>query len=269
MSTKPSSMENAWQDAARTGSADEFAAVGIFGTEVSPAQMDMLADENGKMPANVFSIARGKGPGRPKGAVNKASRDLEKFILHKYGCPVEYMASVRSMPLDQITHALMEAEGFSDREEKLFKLLDDVEALQVKALNENWTDAKLKLLDRMLDRVEKAVSSMKAKPGDLATKALSIQLAAARDEARYIRSPMPVQATINLKTDGTLIMAGTVPSTEWQGDAGPVGEVMRRIADGVNKGEIDASQLQDIRIVDAEYHVVGEGEDEFDDEGGG
>ncbi len=266
MSTNVSSLEKAWHDAARDGSTGEFAPVGIFGTEVSPAQMDMLADENGKMPANVFSIARSKGPGRPKGSVNKASRDLEKFLLHKYGCPVEFMASVRAMPLDQITHALMDAEGYSKREAKLFELIDKVEELQLKALTENWSEAKLKLLDRMLDRVEKAASSMKAKPGDLATKALSLQLAAARDESRYVRSPMPVQATVTHKSDGTLIMAGAVPSSEWQGDSGPVGQVMRRIADGVNTGEIDASQLKDIRIVDAEYHVVGEDDDDIDED---
>lgn len=268
MSTKPSSLEKAWTDGARGGGGDGYAPVGIFGAEASPEQLDLLRDDNGKLPQNVFSMVRARGPGRPKDAINKASRDLAKFTLHKYGCPVEYMASVRSMPLDQMTHALMEAEGYSEREEKLFKLIDSIEEIQVQAFKENWTEAKLKLLDRMLDRVEKAASSMKAKPGDLAVKALSLQLAAARDEARYVRSQMPVQATVTHKSDGTILMGGAVTSAEWQGGQGPVGEVLRQIESAVKNGDIDASRLSDIRIVDAEYHVVGD-DDDSDDEGGG
>lgn len=258
MSTRTSSIENGWLEAARTSNGEDFAPVGLIGAEVSPAQLDLLADEDGKLPPNVFTLARAKGPGRPMGAVNRSSRDIAKFHRTKYGCPAEFMASVRAMPLDQITHVLREAEGYSEREEKLFKLIDSVEELQVKALNENWSEAKLKLLDRMLDRIEKAASSMKAKPGDLATKALALQLAAARDEARYVLSPMPVLATVDHRVDGTIV--GFV--APGQGNTGPVGEVMKRIGDAVRAGDIEAGQVLDFRVVDGEYRLPDEDSDD-------
>lgn len=264
MSTKPSSLEKAWSDGARGGGGDGYAPVGIFGAEASPEQLDLLRDDNGKLPQNVFSMVRARGPGRPKDAINKASREVAKFILHKYGCPVEYLASIRSMPLDQCVQSLMEAEGFSEREEKLFSLIEQANAMMIKAMDENWSEEKLKLVDRMLERIERAASSMKAKPGDLAVKALSLQMNAAVNEARYVRSQKPVEANVNIKSDGTILMGGAVTSAEWQGGQGPVGEVLRQIESAVKNGDIDASRLSDIRIVDAEYHVVGD--DESDDD---
>lgn len=256
MSSKASSLERAWAEAARQ-SGEDVREVGIFGQEASAEQLDLLADENGKLPANVFSLVRRQGPGRRPGSINKASKDVSKYILHKYGCPVEYMASIRAMPLDQMVQAMMEAEGFSEREEKLFALIEQANAMMLKAIEENWSEAKLKLIDRMLERIERAAAGMKAKPGDLAAKAVALQLNAANNESRYVRSAKPIEATVNHKLDGRIV--GFV--APGQGDIGPVADVMKRAQEAVDSGMVDAAQLADLRVVNGEYRVV-------DDDGG-
>lgn len=251
MSTKPSSLEKGWAEAARD-SGEEIPEVGIFGREASAEQLDLLANEKGALPPNVFSIVRRQGPGRRPGSINKASKDVSKYILHKYGCPVEYLASIRTMPLDQLVQSMVEAEGYSEREEKLFGMIDQANEMMLKAMEENWSEAKLKLLDRMLERIERAAAGMKAKPGDLAAKALALQMNAAVNEARYVRSQKPVEATINHKVDGRIV--GFV--APGQGDIEPLADVMRRAQDAVADGTIDAARLADLRVINGEYRFV-------------
>lgn len=253
MSTKPSSLERAWAESARD-SGDDIPEVGIFGRETSAAQLDLLAEDANKLPANVFSLVRRQGPGRRPGSINKASKDVSKYILHKYGCPVEYMASIRSMPLDQLVQSMVEAEGFSEREEKLLAMVDQANAMMLKAMEEGWSEAKLKLIDRMLERIERSAAGMKAKPGDLAAKAIALQMNAATNEARYVRSQKPVEQTINHKVDGRIV--GFV--APGQGDIGPVADVMKRAQEAVADGTIAAAQLADLRVVNGEYRFVDE-----------
>lgn len=248
MSTKTSSFERAWEDASAQRP-DYEPATSIFGVEITARQLDLLADENGKMPNNVFALARKRGVGKPKGSIKKATKDLAAYLINRNGSPVEFMSDVRSMALDQGTRLLMEAEGYSEREKKLFSLIDKVEELHLQALREDWSEAKLELLDRMAQRIEKAAASMKSKPGDLALKFLTLQLTAANNEARYVHSAMPVQVAVDHRVDGTIV--GFV--APGQGDIGPVGEVMKRIGDAVQAGAIDAAQVLDIRVVDGEY----------------
>jgi hypothetical protein len=212
MSSKASSLESSFRDACGQS---------IVGPSIAPEQLDAFRDDRGELPRNVFQLARQKAAGRPPGAKNKRNDVLAKLICQQHGDPVQYMASLYSMPLDQIID--------------LVKLASP--------------------------------GSGKAVSGDLAIRALGVQLAAAKEVAQYVHSKKPVEANVNVKSDGTILMGGAVTSAEWQGGQGPVGEVLRQIESAVKSGDIDASRLSDIRIVDAEYHVVGDDDDDGDDDG--
>lgn len=192
----------------------------MLGAAIEPEQLDAFRDEQGSLPRNVFQLARQHKSGRPLGAKNKRNEVLAKLICQQHGDPVQYMASLYSMPLDQ-----------------------------------------------MIDLIKLAAPGSGKQPaGDLAIKALGVQLSAAKEVAQYVHSKKPVEATLTHKSDGTIFMAAPATSSEWGTEKGPVGQVLANIAEAVNKGEVDATQLQDLRIVDAEYTVVGDGDDEDEDE---
>jgi hypothetical protein len=107
-------------------------------------------------------------------------------------------------------------------------------------------------LDQAVELIKLAApGSGKAPPGDLAVKALSLQLQAAKAVADYVHSKKPTEVAVDHRVDGTIV--GFV--APGQGDIGPVGEVMKRIGDAVQAGTIDSGQVLDFRIVDGEYRL--------------
>ncbi|MFX4085618.1 hypothetical protein ACKU27_11000 [Sphingobium yanoikuyae] len=100
MSTEPSSLEKAMR--AVTG---ESITAGM-----EPEQLDMLRDEKGFLPSDVFRRMRQRGPGRPAGARNKRNDDLAKLVAQQHGDPVLFMASLYSTPLDQLVELMLIAD---------------------------------------------------------------------------------------------------------------------------------------------------------------
>jgi len=123
MSSKPSSLEAAARDVFDS----ESAGAGIAGVATEGRQLDLLRGGDGKLPDNVFQLVReeperARGRGRPKGARNKANGDLAKLLAHKgYSDPVEFMASLYTMPTDQVVElAKIADKGKSDKQGNLF-----------------------------------------------------------------------------------------------------------------------------------------------------
>jgi hypothetical protein len=254
---------------------------GVLGAAASAEQLDMLRDGNGKLPGNVFQLVRDqaakRGAGRPKGAGNRRNDQLAKLIVHQHGDPVMAMASLYSRPLDQLIELVLIADSTAEREERLLSLIDKAEdmiggvmgfiksGLADKSAFERAT-ALIDKIEPILERVFDAAKALKMKPGDLAIKALNLQLAAARATAEYVHSKKPVEATVSVKTDGVIVMPAVQPAATFeQKDA-----LVRQAADGIAKmlesGRIDAHQLADYRFVDgqfvdAEFDEVDDGDD--------
>jgi len=115
MSTEPSSLEGAIRD--------EMESQGRLGPlgGAQPEQLDAFREpDTGKLPANVFQLVRqqpggdARGRGRPKGSKNKRSADLAKLIVHKFGDPVEAMASLYAMPFFDLCEMVRAADPGKD-----------------------------------------------------------------------------------------------------------------------------------------------------------
>ena len=252
MSTKSGAMENAFADAC----GDEGAPT-VVG--VSVEQLDLLRDEHGKLPADTLLRIR-RGRGRPSGARNRRTSDLAKLICQQYGNPVQFMASIYHTPLDQLVETMMLAEGIPERERELSELIAQAQAMMAKALDEQWGVERLKLLDKFMDRLERAVSALKNKPGDLAHKARTHQLIAAREVATYTDSRKPVEATVTHKVDGVILMGGAPP-----GD--PSDDALRLTHEAINSGTIDPDRIQDLRFSEADNAWIVRDDAEGDDDG--
>lgn len=81
---------------------------GVLGVPSDPEQLDLLRDDKGRLPGNVFQLMRAQGrkAGRPPGAGNKRNETLAKLVCNQSGDPVLFMASLYSMPLDQLVELL-------------------------------------------------------------------------------------------------------------------------------------------------------------------
>jgi len=190
----------------------------VLGVEMEAEQLDLLRDpETQKLPANVFRLARSRaevrGPGRPKGAVNRKSDQLAKLIVGKYGCPVEGMAAIYAMPLDQLVELLLIADGSKDREDRLLTLADKTQVLVDRLLDGEGngrplSDKQLERLGDLSERLADLSKTLKTKPGELALKALNTQLQARREVAQYVRSKMPVAIDVNQRADVILNIPG-------------------------------------------------------------
>lgn len=264
MTQRPSSLEAAFRE--RAGEE------GILGAASSPEQLELLRGTDGKLPGNVFQLMRAEaakgGPGRPAGSRNKRSDDLAKLIVHRHGDPVMAMAAMYAMPLDQLIELVLIADSTAEREDRLLKLIERAEGLidtlmaVIKAGAGGETlGTKVDKVVTLLDRVFDAAKALKMKPGDLAIKALNVQLAAAKATAEYVHSKKPVEANLNVKSDGVLVMPGApAGSTFDQSDA-----LVRQAADGIanmlREGRIEPAQLADYRFeggqfVEAEWNPV-------------
>ena len=203
MSTSAGGLERAFRD---------HASGNILGADVTPAQLDAFRDPSGKLPADVFRLARALGSGRPLGAKNKRNAVLAQMICQEAGDPVLFMARLYAMPLDQVVDLVKAA----------------------------------------------SPGSGKAPPGDLAIRALRVQLQSAKEVAQYVHSKKPVEANVKLGVDARVIIASS-----GSGGANPIEHVMRNMADAINDGTIPASQIGQIRIVDG---VLRTDSDQTDDE---
>lgn len=256
MSTEPSSLEGAILD--------EMGEDGVRGPlgGALPSQLDAFRDaDTGHLPANVFQLVRQaegeavrSGRGRPRGARNKRSADLAKLITHKYGDPVEAMASLYAMPLDHLCELVFVADGTIARQNRLDEILEGLtdrmrELARVGVRNGEISQS----IDRLADAceaLESAARSRAAKPGDVPIKALNIQLAAAKAVAEYVHSRMPTKQEIKTNADAIIVMPGS-------GGAGGFEELdadTRRAAEiigaALTKGQIQAADLAGLRLVD-------------------
>jgi hypothetical protein len=198
MSTKSGALERAFRGEVDSGA--------VLGMPNDPAQLDLLREDNGNLPKNVFQIARQKGVGRPQGAKNKRNESLAKLVCQQHGDPVLFMASLYSMPLDQV-----------------------VELMKIAA-----------------------PGSGKAPAGDLAAKALAVQLQAAKEVSQYVHSKKPIEANVNVHEDFRAIFVGSSPEQI----------ALQRAHDAVNSGMVSREQITGMRIIEGEFSVVDEDEDE-------
>lgn len=253
MSTKPGPIERAIRAETTAGAA--------LGIDMQPEQLDLLRDGDGRLPDNVFQLARKAGPGRTPGSPNRKSAEYVKYFTQKYGDPVDYLGSTYRMPLDQAVELVLAAENYNDRELRLLKLCDQAADAMAKAISEGWSGEKLKAVARMVEAVERAANGMKAKPGDIAVKVLAHQLNAAKEAAQYIRSKKPIEHIVDDKLDFRAFFIGQHGAA-----AAPHVEALANAADAVNKGLLTEGDLKDLRIIDGEFTTVSDGDD--DGEGG-
>ena len=202
------------------GAIEEVAGVApgtLLGAEIDTAQLDLLRDESGKLPANVFQLTRARtdkvGPGRRPGSRNKRSDQLARYVTEKYGDPVEGMASIYAMPLDQLVELLLVADGSKDREDRLLDLAERTEQFVERLYGDSeagraLTDKQIEKLDGLVERVGDLAKVLKSKPGELALKALNTQLAARREVALYVHSKKPIAIDTNRRPDVILNIAG-------------------------------------------------------------
>lgn len=185
----------------------------MLGVEADTEQLDLLRDDDGQLPTDIFRRMREnaeRGAGRPAGSGNKRTQALAKLIVHKFGDPVEAMASIYAMPLDQLCELLMIADGSRKREERLATSLGDLRDVIRGALARRGTlsEAQTEQLTTLLDRVEAGFRVLKVKPGELALKAMIMQRDSAREVAQYVHSKMPVAVDVTLRPDVILNIPG-------------------------------------------------------------
>jgi hypothetical protein len=254
----------------------------LIGAPVDVEQLELLRDPaTGRLPANVFQIARAQGrvgAGRPKGVGNKRNVTLAKLICNQFGDPVMAMASIYARPIDQLIELILVADSTAEREQRLLDLVDRTEDLVKAALRDPLlllSDRKLEQLTGLLDRVLDAAKALKMKPGDLAIKAINLQLTAARAVAEYVHSKKPVEANLNISSSGVIVMPPPQPSAG-AGSPDVIKLASEKISDMLANGRIEISQLADLRmenglLVDAEWEEAGDGEidGDGDDDGAG
>lgn len=191
----------------------------LLGVEADAAQLDLLRDpDTGKLPANVFQIARQRaepsGPGRPKGAGNKKSEALAKYIIQQYGDPVLGMAAAAAMPLDQFVELMLIADGSKDREDRLMVLADRTQTFVDRLLDDAsnggkpLTDKQITRLGELVEKVSDLTRTLKVKPGELGLKAYIAQRDTRKEVARFVHSPLPVAVDVNHKADVILNIPG-------------------------------------------------------------
>jgi len=255
MSTNVGSLEAAFTDACSERP--------VLGGAATVEQLDLLRGDDDKLPADSFRRMRveQRGRGRPPGARNRRSADLGRLICEKHGDPQLFLASVFSTPLDQLVEMMLIAEGVPDREDRLLRLCDSVEDMLKEAHREQWSEARLKVLEKIFAAVERAAGSLKAKPGEIALKALGHQITAAKEVSPYVHSKKPTEVAITNKLDGVIFMPAPQGST-----ADPVDGAMRRIVEAINSGLIDPGKIVDLRFDAAAVEFVGADPDDTEEE---
>lgn len=261
-------MSSAAQPLPGENEADGAREAGVLGGALAPAQLDLLREDDGRLPDNVFQLARAeeaKRPGRPKGSRNKRSSNLAAVLQAKYSDPVEFQASVYDMPLDQLCEALLIADGTVARQRKLDAMLlalsERVDELTGEAKRRGVPIESIERLAEACEALEGAARRSQGKPGDVALKALNLQLQAARTVAEYVHSKKPVEAVVRHQADAVLMM----PAAQGGAAFDAVDETTRMAGDLLAKalasGQLTGSdivglRLHDGQLVDAEFEEV-------------
>ena len=111
----------------------------------SAEQLDLLRDEDGKLPANVFQLARKRG--RPEGARNKRDQDLAKYIVQEFGDPINALGNVMAMDWQSLRDLWVAAQRSEDKSKPV----------RIRDVAEFW----LKCVSELNDRVHgKAVQRL-------------------------------------------------------------------------------------------------------------
>lgn len=246
MSTDLGSMEAAF--------VDQCGERPVLGGAATIEQLDLLRGPDDKLPADAFRRMRieQRGRGRPAGARNKRNTDLGRLICEKSGDPQLFLASVYSTPLDQLVEMMLIAEGVPEREDRLLRLCDSVEEMVETAHREQWSEARLKVLEKIFSAVERAAGALKAKPGEIALKALGHQITAAKEVSPYVHSKKPTDVNVKQTLDGVIFM----PAPQGSADD-PIDAVMRRTVEAINNGTIDPAKVVDMRFDAAAGEFVG------------
>jgi hypothetical protein len=244
----------------------------ILGVVSDATQLDLLRDEHGKLGSNVFRLARqepekARKVGRPKDARNKRSDGLAKLIAHKYGDPVEFQAAIYHMPLDQLCELLLIADGTRERAEKLDEMLgglsDRIRELAAQAKAQRNIDG-MEAIERLAEACEALESVTRrgaGKPGDVALKALNLQLAAARAVSEYVHSKKPVEVKHDLGADMVLVMPAAGQRAGFDEIDAATRQASDIIARALTSGEITPEllagvTLRDGQLVEAEYTEI-------------
>lgn len=249
----------------------------VLGVPSDARQLDLLRGENGKLPSNVFQLARSeperaRGPGRPKGSQNKRNEGLAKLIAHKYGNPVEFQASIYAMPLDQLCELVLVADGTVERQEKLDELLVDL-AGRVRELSRGNRNAENREgIDRLADAceaLERAAKSRASAPGKVALAALNLQLQAAKTVSEYVEQKQATKVEVDMDNIPTIVMAAPGAAQHFDESDKVTRLAGDLLAKALSKGRIDAADIVGLQfdgekfIQDGEFVEV---EDEADAE---
>lgn len=274
MSSGPTSLEAAHAEVIDKSDAPAESGGGVLGLASDPQQLDLLRDDQGKLPSNVFRLVRqepqkARGPGRPKDSRNKVSDQLAKLIGHKYGDPVEFQASIYAMPLDQLCELILVADGTMQRREQLDEMLLDL-AARIRDLARSDKDAESrKSIDRLADACEALESVARAgagKPGDIAIKLLNLQLLAASRVSEYVHSKKATEHKVEVDNLPTLVMAAAHRPEEFDEadrNARLAGELL---AAALKSGKVTAEQVVGLQLRDGQLVHEGEFVEVVDDD---
>lgn len=231
MSTELSSLEAAVRETA--------IGAGLFGAETTAEQLDLLRDDDGRLPQSIYRQVR-SGPGRRPGSTNKLNKKIAQMVVQTHGDPVLELASIGFMPLDQMVEMMIVATGQSKIEEKLADMADrltaKIEALsKIRYLDKAASDSEIRVLEDLADKVFEAIRRYAMKPGDLAEKAMKIKKSALTDVAPYVHGKQPIVVDINRKPDVILNITGLTDPAQ-----------LAAMADDT---ELTAEQLQNMQFL--------------------
>lgn len=204
---------------------------GLFGTETTAEQLDLLRDDEGRLPTNLFQQVRSRGRGRPPGSPNKANRKIAQLVCQKFGDPVLELASLGFMPLDQLVESLIAATGHTAMEAKLLELVEKT-ITRVTELKANASEEARADLQELVDSVLRASSRFALKPGDLAEAAMRIKKDALKEVAPYVHGKQPIAIDVTGKADVILNIPGLTDPThlaELTGGGGLSPEALERL----------------------------------------
>lgn len=181
---------------------------GMMGAETSAEQLDMLRDDDGRLPDNIFQEVRRRGAGRPRGSGNKLNKKIASIVVHKFGDPVMELANIGFMPLDQLTEIMLVATGNSKVEEKLITMADELIDRIKSIKSSGGSRDEAEIFEDLADKVFNALSKYSVKPGDLAEKALKIKRQALSDVSNYVHSKQPIAVDMTRHADVILNIPG-------------------------------------------------------------
>jgi hypothetical protein len=239
VSTGASSLAHAVADHA---AGEQIVGHGLLGSETTAQQLDLLRDEDGRLPANVFQTVRARGRGRPPGSTNKVNKKIAQLVVQRHGDPVLEMASIGFMPLDQMVELFIAATGHSAMEARLIELVD-VTIKRVAELTLHASAEQREDMQDLVDSVLKAAQRFATKPGDLAEAAMKIKLNALKEVSSYTHGKQPISIDLTSKADVILNIPGLT-------DPAHLAEMVG--AGGMNPEQLERLEYASFTDVDAQ-----------------